>query len=118
MSEGTTKQVYASDEARASYLREKGLTEADLELVPFEVAGAVASEWLEVQVVVEGAVDETLEIRDPAYLDKAIDKVERQFKEDGVPTEVFVLHHLCDGQGDCVCAQYALDSHPAYTFGA
>jgi hypothetical protein len=75
--------------------------------------------YTEVTVIVEGAVDGTTNFgpNDKSLMEAFIEAIERDAKEDGLRTEVYVQYH---GHSlrveDCVCAQYEQDGRPTYSW--
>jgi hypothetical protein len=70
--------------------------------------------YVEVTVVVDGAVDEHELIFDYAVLAEYIAQVERDARGHGYPTEVHLLWHHHTPQADCCCVQYEPDHRPAH----
>ena len=80
--------------------------------------------YTEVTVIVAGAIeDEQIFEADQGHLlDAYLNAVAVNAKEDGEPTEVYLLEHshpILDENEEvieCACAQYVTDQHPAFVY--
>ena len=73
--------------------------------------------YAQVDVIVEGALDESETIFTDEALESFIQGIERVANEDHQHTEVYVLWHEHSPYIDeCGCAQYVTDHHPQYEF--
>lgn len=67
--------------------------------------------WMDVTVVVDGAVDREFMTGSYDQLVETLRKVGDAAKVDGLPTQVYVLEHE-HAFGPCECAQYVQDHAP------
>ena len=67
--------------------------------------------WMDVTVVVDGAVDRELVVGSFDQLLETMREISEAAKADGLPTQVYVLEHE-HAFGPCECAQYAQDHKP------
>lgn len=80
--------------------------------------------FVDVTVIVDGAVDETATIFDSALLDLFHNEVSEDAKAHGYHTEVYELWHdhpLFDDDGeaiDCECIQFETHHHPIKEYNA
>ena len=74
--------------------------------------------YAQVDVIVEGALDESVFLNSDSAIDTFVSKVERDAEADGLATEVYVLWHQHDEAIDCEgnCVQYLTDHRPTYSF--
>lgn len=70
--------------------------------------------YAEVTVVVNGAVEQQLNIHDDALLTDFIDQEANEAASHGYPTQVYILYHEHHDETPCECAQYVQDHRPAY----
>lgn len=75
--------------------------------------------YAEVDVIVDGAVEDHRIFHDQALLAEFVDVVEADAKADGLVTEVYVTYHDHElVAGECACVQYSPTfGKPQYTFG-
>ena len=71
-----------------------------------------------VEVVVEGALEESAMFHDYLLLDQFLDQVQGEAEGDGLLTEVWVTYHEHPLQTGCVCEQYVPTGHPTYSWGS
>ncbi len=74
--------------------------------------------WYEIDVMVDGALEETRILIDPEDLFSSVQSIRDELIDDGQGTDwsISVLEHFCEpSSSDCVCAQYSLDHHPVFT---
>jgi hypothetical protein len=77
------------------------------------------SDYAEVEVIVEGALDIAETFTTERQVSKFIDKVQAEARYDGLHTEVYVLWHQHGmTTEECGCAQYVTDHHPTYEWNA
>lgn len=77
----------------------------------------MAAEYWQVDVIVDGALDSMDECETWAEVEAIIAKVEADAAEDGLLTEVYLLHHGHENDGEeCACASYTTDHYPYVTF--
>lgn len=68
--------------------------------------------YADVTVVVDGAVEEEVRIRDETILREFLADAEDEAKGHGYPTQVYVVHHDHD-EYPCSCIEYLQDHKPA-----
>jgi hypothetical protein len=69
--------------------------------------------YAEVTVIVDGAFEESETFHDEALLSHYIAAIQDEAEGHGYPTEVYVLWHEHDDEGEeCECVQYVTDHRP------
>lgn len=71
--------------------------------------------YVEVSVVVDGALEETETFRDESLMLDYVRTVQDEANGHGYRTEVYVLEHDHE-PADCSCVQYVQDHRPRWTF--
>ena len=72
--------------------------------------------YYSVTIVVEGVEEDVREFTEYKYLEEYLANVEQEALEDGLVTEVYILHHPHEHGVACECQQYVLDHKPARVF--
>jgi len=76
--------------------------------------------FIELDVIVDGALEETVTFTDDTAMRDFIATVEDEARDHGYPVDVYVQYHdhepFDDGDDEDVCGQYETDHHPYVSF--
>lgn len=72
--------------------------------------------YADLDVIVDGALEESVTFHDETVMREYISEIEEEAKDHGYPTEVFVVFHEHEDNIECECVQYLTDHHPYVTF--
>lgn len=72
--------------------------------------------YVEVSYIVDGALEESVEIHDDLILREYLRDLADDAADHGYPAEVYVLQHDHEPGIECECVQYVQDHRPVHTF--